>query len=123
MPAKVHIHRYIRAVGRLTETNKDSGFVNYYKCADPNCSHYTKADLILGKKSICNRCLKEFILPIALRSLTNRPHCKDCTRKKKENIKEVIKQGLKFTGDEREESNDEMQDWIDLADEMIEEEG
>ena len=80
MPAKVHVHKYVRAIGRLTKENKDSGFVGYYRCADANCSHYTKAELILGKRSICNRCGEEFILPLALRMLGNRPHCKDCTK-------------------------------------------
>lgn len=81
MTVKVHVHRYIRCIGRITEANKDSKLVGYYKCADPNCTHYTKAELILGKKSICNRCFIEFILPTALRMLGNRPHCKKCTKK------------------------------------------
>lgn len=101
MPAKSHTHRYVRAVGRITEENKDSGFIGYYKCGDPNCSHYTKAELILGKKSICNRCGAEFILPIALRNLTNKPHCKDCTRKP--TVPTTV-------------ATSEMDDWIDLAD-------
>lgn len=82
MPAKDHIHTYVRAIGRITPANEHSKMVGYYKCADPECSHYTKAEMILGKKSICTKCRKEFILPIALRSLTNKPHCKDCFRKK-----------------------------------------
>jgi hypothetical protein len=76
-----HIHRYIRAIGRLTKDNKDSGYIGYYKCAEPSCTHYMKAELILGKVSICNRCGDEFVLPLALRNLTNRPHCKRCTKK------------------------------------------
>lgn len=90
MPHKVHIHRYVRAVGRLTNKNKDSGFVDYYKCADPDCSHYTKADLILGKKSICNRCSLAFILPMSIRNLTNRPHCRACTKKRTVSIEPSI---------------------------------
>jgi hypothetical protein len=82
MPVKTHVHRYVRAVGKLTEQNKDSGFVNYYKCADPDCSHYQKDFLVLGKRSICNRCGAEFLLPNALRMLVNKPHCKACTRVK-----------------------------------------
>lgn len=108
MPAKVHTHRYVRAVGRLTEDNKDSGFIGYYKCADPACSHYNKAELILGKKSICNRCGKEFVLPLALRALTNKPHCKDCTKKKAKPIATAT-----LTPD------NEMDEWIDIADEII----
>ncbi len=80
MAVKVHIHRYIRAVGRITNRNKDSGLINYYRCADAECSHYLSASLVLGKRSICNRCGKEFTLPFAIRGLTNRPHCKGCTK-------------------------------------------
>lgn len=80
MPAKTHVHQYLRAVGMLR--NKDSGFKNYYKCADPDCSHYLRTDLVLGKRSICNRCGKEFVLPAAQRMLKLKPHCKACTKKK-----------------------------------------
>lgn len=82
MAVKEHTHRYVRAVGRLTKANMKSGFVGYYKCADPVCNHLMKAELILGKKSVCNKCGNEFILSGTLRHLTNRPHCKDCTRKR-----------------------------------------
>jgi hypothetical protein len=81
MTVKDHIHQYVRCIGRITVNNKDSKMINYYKCADSNCSHYMQARLILGKKSICNRCGQVFILPISVRALTNRPHCKACTKK------------------------------------------
>lgn len=81
MPPKIHVHTYVRAIGRRTDNNKDSGMLSYYKCADPDCSHYVRAELVLGKKSICNRCGKEFTLPISIRFLGMRPHCKRCTKK------------------------------------------
>jgi hypothetical protein len=90
MTVKNHIHRYIRAVGRITEKNKNSGMLNYYRCADPDCSHYIRDILVLGKKSLCNRCGKEFNMPIALRAMTNRPHCKDCTKGKRTVIKKQV---------------------------------
>lgn len=94
-----HTHKYRRAIGRQTDKNKDSGFINYYKCAFPSCSHYLRAELILGKKSICNRCGKEFVLPMAVRNLTNVPHCKDCTKKKplKSQIEQVIEEEMEIT--------------------------
>lgn len=97
MPSINHVHKYRRSIGRITEKNKNSGFLNYYKCAHPNCTHYLRAELILGKKSICNRCGKEFLLPLAIRALTNLPHCKQCTR-----VKEVVPEPVNDIMDELE---------------------
>lgn len=80
MAAKNHTHKYRRAIGRITEKNKDSKFIGYYKCVLPDCTHYNKAELILGKESICNRCHVKFVLPMAVAMLTNSPHCKKCTK-------------------------------------------
>jgi len=113
MPSKSHVHRYVRAVGRLTKENKDSGFIGYYKCADPGCPHYMKTELILGKKSICNRCFKEFILPLSIRGLTNRPHCKDCTRGSKDtNPKVDISKVLKAKSNQA-----SIEEFLDLVEE------
>lgn len=95
MNSKNHTHKYRRAVGRITDGNRDSKLINYYKCTLPDCSHYTRADLILGKRSICNKCDKEFILPLATRALTNIPHCKDCTRSKMPRAKKTFEFGRK----------------------------
>lgn len=92
MPVKEHIHRYIRAVGRKTKSNSDSAMINYYRCTDPDCTHYLPVSLVLGKRSICNRCGAEFILPSAVRNLTNRPHCKKCTRAKKLTLTKILAQ-------------------------------
>jgi hypothetical protein len=81
---KAHLgpHRYRRSIGRLTKHNKESGFKDVFKCTLPNCTHYAKDFLILGKESICNKCGQVFILPMATRALTNVPHCKKCTKKR-----------------------------------------
>ena len=75
-----HTHQFVRVIGRITKANQDSKFINFYKCRHPQCTYRIQAELILGKMSICNRCGKEFILPLAVRFLGLKPHCKDCTR-------------------------------------------
>lgn len=81
MPGQNHTHKYRRAIGRITNKNRNSRFIGYYKCVLPRCSHYAKAELILGKEAICNKCHEKFILPMAVEKLTNVPHCKTCTKK------------------------------------------
>lgn len=105
MPGKSHVHKYRRAIGRLTEKNKDSKFINYYKCVLNDCTHYMRAELILGKKAICNRCLKEFNLPMSVAMLTNIPHCKGCTK-----VKVIInKKGIE---DEIMDESEELEDVV-----------
>ena len=93
MPGLNHVHKYRRAIGRITNKNRNSKMINYYKCALKNCTHYVLATLILGKESICNRCGNKFTLPMALSELTNSPHCRECT-KRKSSIKKEIEDGI-----------------------------
>lgn len=82
MASQNHTHKYRRAIGRITEANKDSKFIGYYRCVLSNCTHREKTELILGKESICNRCGNKFTLPNTIRKMVNWPHCKNCTKKK-----------------------------------------
>lgn len=70
MPAKKHLHTYQRS-----KLNKE-----YYRCADPECSHYLHRKMLAGKKALC-MCMREFILDYeSLRRAT--PKCSFCSNSK-----------------------------------------
>jgi hypothetical protein len=68
MPAKNHVHKY-----ELVALGKDFQFP-VYRCGDPDCTHYIQRTLAYGKKSICWRCGKEYILTKKIRD-KRRPTC------------------------------------------------
>lgn len=85
--AQNHIHKYKKF--NLTR-NKDKEPYYVYQCVLPLCSHYTPVNLSVGKMSLCNRCNEPFIITKeTLQGYANRatvrPHCIDCTDKRKEN--------------------------------------
>ena len=84
MPALKHTHQYVRM-----RENKDT-----YLCAHPDCSHYQKRELLVGKRSTCI-CGEEFILNYKALTL-KRPHCENCgaAGKRKQDIKTIIEQIL-----------------------------
>lgn len=52
-----------------------------YKCSLPNCAHFIRQELVVGRKSLCCRCGKEFLM--TQKSLLKKPHCEECTRRNK----------------------------------------
>ena len=71
-----HTHKYVRIyVGRNKRVE--------YKCALPGCVHKVRAEYIVGRISLCNRCEKEFVLDKENVRLA-KPHCLNCTKTKKE---------------------------------------
>lgn len=52
MKAKKHLHSYAAVKGRK----------NTYMCTDPECTHFTQREFLLGKKSLCPKCFEPFIL-------------------------------------------------------------
>lgn len=74
MSVRKHVHKYKR---------EDIG-VNQkylvYRCV-LDCTHYIQARFIKGKKSICWRCGKEFIIELPHSRMT-KPHCSDCIKRK-----------------------------------------
>ena len=69
-----HVHKYYRV-----KLGKNKDYV-VYRCESPGCTHYMPADLIVGCKSICHRCDKEFVITQNL--MFKKPHCEDCIRHK-----------------------------------------
>ncbi len=64
-----HVHRLKRVTAR-------TGTKTYF-CTLPDCSWRGAPEFQLGKRSICNRCGKEFILNKYSITL-EKPHCEDC---------------------------------------------
>lgn len=89
-----HLHRYKKV--NLGQNGKDY-FV--YKCMKPACSHYAPMHLVEGKLCECNRCgeamiITKFTLTASGRKPMARPHCGDCTKRKKADDVELIKEFL-----------------------------
>lgn len=70
-----HLHKYKRV--------KLSKKFTVYKCMKPACTHYVDVKLAEGKLCECNRCGSPMILTKSVADLA-RPHCIDCTKRKKE---------------------------------------
>lgn len=71
-------HKYIKKkIGDKSKPYK------LWKCAIPGCTHYIKYELGEGRFTICWRCGATCTLDKLTMELT-RPHCKSCTRGKKE---------------------------------------
>jgi acetyl-CoA carboxylase beta subunit len=91
MPAKKHIHMYYRGYlgsGKGKKIKKEDR-TEVWKCRDPKCSHYTYAQLITGKYSLCNKCGEQFILPRAKSLLDSYPVCRKCAILRKKNVPRV----------------------------------
>lgn len=53
-----------------------------YRCVHPDCAYFTDRVLLLGKRSLCNRCGQEFILDQFALELA-KPCCAACSKNKK----------------------------------------
>lgn len=75
MPALKHIHTYI-----FLETRNG---VEYYKCDDAYCTHFTTKQKILNKASICSKCREKEVI-ISYKQLHERknPLCLNCQNTK-----------------------------------------
>lgn len=72
-PHKLRRHRY-----------ESTGNAIYF-CILPDCNFKTEVKLTLGKRSICWRCGREFIMNENSIRLA-KPHCNACTKKKTEEL-------------------------------------
>lgn len=55
-----------------------------YACALPDCTHYIRADMIVGKRTVCWVCGKVTLVYQDSNGVLARPHCKSCTKRKTE---------------------------------------
>lgn len=71
------IHKY----RRVNIANKPREYY-VYRCMLPNCNHYVKDVLILGKSSICWSCK----IPFVIVKEKMKPICEDCRARKNSNL-------------------------------------
>jgi hypothetical protein len=80
MAVMKHLHIY--------EKIKDKP--GYFRCLHPDCTHFAKRSLIIGKRASCV-CGEPFVLDYDQLKL-RRPHCPRCTRgKKQQQIVDLIR--------------------------------
>jgi len=66
------VHKY----ERIKLGNK--GF-EVFKCMHPNCPHYIRKELVIGRETICWRCGEEVPMTKPMARM-KKPHCYMCTR-------------------------------------------
>lgn len=72
--SKQHQHSYV--FYKTTKKHK------YFKCNDPNCTHFLDAAMLLGKKTLCPKC-KESVFILTHQALKRkRPLCLSCSNTK-----------------------------------------
>jgi len=82
MPVQRHVHKYKR--------NKlGKGYV-VYECVLPDCTHYLEESRIVGKRTICWVCGKQTTIYRDSNGILARPHCKGCTKTKKQEREDVL---------------------------------
>lgn len=92
MPAINHIHTYKRLILKSGRNSPAR-----YMCADPDCSHNTLADLLIGKSSLCNKCHEKFVLTYEdLRRA--KPLCINCSNTKEAREFRKRKEALESIG-------------------------
>lgn len=77
-----HIHKYIRVKLGLRKR------VIEYKCNLPGCRHHLPKELVVGRKSLCNYCGKEFFMDKSSIRLA-KPHC-GCISKRDSSTDQTI---------------------------------
>ena len=71
---KKHLHKYERS-----RKHKD-----IYRCILPTCTHYNRADMIVGKLALCHTCGNEFLIRSdqVIKYKTKKLTCLDCANSK-----------------------------------------
>lgn len=75
MPVLKHIHTYVKYKERP----------DYWKCADPECTHFAHKALVIDKYTRCTQCGHEMLLTREdMRRV--KPRCMECSNTKKAKI-------------------------------------
>jgi len=84
MPSLNHTHTYVKYKSRP----------GYYRCDDPDCSHFAEKELVIGKNTHCTHCGAIFILDreSAKRVL---PRCLECSDTKEARQMRAARQIIK----------------------------
>lgn len=92
-----HLHKY-----KKVNLSASTSPYLVYRCMKPGCNHYTPIALSEGKMCECYRCgepmiiTKEILMGSGKRSQA-KPHCTNCTKRKKNEDVESINEFLSKT--------------------------
>ena len=88
-PLPDHVHKYMRVRLGYKKPKEERYLV--FKCMKPGCSHYIRAELVLGQWNECWRCGAAMVMN-QWSAQFKKPHCRDCTRgyNRKEPKKEKV---------------------------------
>lgn len=89
MPIKQHLHTYERS-----KLNAKT-----YRCVDPECSHFARRELLLGKYAECPFCKEKFILNSEELDLA-KPKCQYCKKGGPGRSKELEQELTKILAEE-----------------------
>ena len=88
-----HAHRY-KKVNLASSPGK---VYIVYRCMLPDCNHYLKPELLIGKRANCWRCGENFVVTAEMARLA-KPHCKKCTEREESPNRIRVTEPLNFPG-------------------------
>lgn len=91
-----HLHRY-----KKKNIGVNGKVFLVYICTKPSCSHYIRVDLAENKLCECNICHEPMIINKVVLTRSNgvaqtKPHCSECTKRKKVTHVEDVEAITKF---------------------------
>lgn len=93
-----HLHVY----ERIKTVNKDKN-KQIYKCVHPDCTHYTQAQFIVGRRILCHKCKAPMIFET--RPIVKKLVCVSCSKSPKAKVHSELKETLEDMFFELEKQN------------------
>jgi hypothetical protein len=87
----------IRHIHTLRKIRAKKGVATTFQCNNPDCTWKSPANLIEGKRFLCNFCNEEYLFTAAMKRMKF-PHCKACTSGKKKTASELSDDIMKDLG-------------------------